>query len=430
MSSSSGSTEHADYKYKIINNRFIVISEIGSGSYGCVWLTYDIVVKKYFAIKIHPCEYIKHGKRETLVNEIVKNKCPYFVEQMTTFDCVIDDDECYCCVMELMSYSMYEICQKYKPYKKGLPYNFVVKVIYQTLVCLNNMHKKRIIHADVKPENILLEGIRDEERCIIDKIGVINTKKATATKILEFIKNALGDNNESDEDSDDDNDDNHDNNDTNDNNDEITSDTYSDATISISTDEGSDSDDDDTVSTHEPKIENSCIKLTDMGLCVFPDQHIRRKHIQTCYYRSPEILLDVGYDEKSDIWATGCTMYELLINKIMFDADRWINDYTNKHHLYLIIEKLGFPPLNMIEASPKKDLFFTCDMKKIRGYNEIAFSPLHNEIHLISRYKNITEEDERDLVDVMHKMLQYNASDRPSAEELLNHNIFRSCKTH
>lgn len=44
--------------------------------------------------------------------------------------------------------------------------------------------------------------------------------------------------------------------------------------------------------------------------------------IGTPYYMSPEIFKNHPYNDKSDVWALGCLLYELLTLKHAFDAQR------------------------------------------------------------------------------------------------------------
>ncbi len=41
----------------------------------------------------------------------------------------------------------------------------------------------------------------------------------------------------------------------------------------------------------------------------------------TCEYKAPEVIVEQGFDEKSDIWSLGCCFYELLCDSYLFDFD-------------------------------------------------------------------------------------------------------------
>lgn len=40
----------------------------------------------------------------------------------------------------------------------------------------------------------------------------------------------------------------------------------------------------------------------------------------TLFYRAPEILLGIGYDERVDVWAAGITLYKLIAGYTPFEA--------------------------------------------------------------------------------------------------------------
>lgn len=68
-------------------------------------------------------------------------------------------------------------------------------------------------------------------------------------------------------------------------------------------------------------VEDGRAKLIDFGLamCHFSYMHVTTDCVQTVLYRAPELLLgDDIHDESIDIWAFGCTMYELCTGRRLF----------------------------------------------------------------------------------------------------------------
>ena len=76
---------------------------------------------------------------------------------------------------------------------------------------------------------------------------------------------------------------------------------------------------------------DGCLKFADFGLArdlikpVFDDKtgkyHLPSytKKVVTPYYRPPEVcLLEPHYDEKVDVWSTGCVFAELIIRRPLF----------------------------------------------------------------------------------------------------------------
>jgi serine/threonine protein kinase len=43
--------------------------------------------------------------------------------------------------------------------------------------------------------------------------------------------------------------------------------------------------------------------------------------IGTPYYMAPEIFLGGGYDERSDLWSLGVTVYKMVTGKTPFESE-------------------------------------------------------------------------------------------------------------
>ena len=421
-----------DWKYKVLDNRYIIIHRLGYGSYASVWLAYDVNdIDKWVAIKIHNREDYQHGLKETKIYQNINSlKSNRLMTLIRNFDYVSDkDDEIHhCCVMDLLGNSLFGLL-KIKCFNNGLPFDFIIKCIKQSLEGLNTMHKNNFIHGDVKPENILLDEISPEVTDIINKLNMqsyIKTlKKIKNPKyfetLIKYITTKL-------ETSSNNHNKHHSNNSTNTNTDTDT-DTDSDEpiTISDSSDDESNNKLNNNESNNEFNFSNKNIKLTDMGSCVGPKTR-KKKYIQTCYYKSPEILMKLGYDSKSDMWALGCTIYELLTGNILFDPDKY-NGNQNKYHLFLISQKIGMFSPNMIQNSPKRDIFFSSDMLSIKGFNTFSQSSQKNII-LSTHLKKILSDKLIDptranhLIDLIAKLLHIDQTKRLSADMALKHQLF------
>lgn len=67
---------------------------------------------------------------------------------------------------------------------------------------------------------------------------------------------------------------------------------------------------------------NKNVKLGDFGLSrvMNQDSIFAYTHVGTPYYMSPEQINDQKYNEKSDIWSTGCIIYEVAALRAPFEA--------------------------------------------------------------------------------------------------------------
>lgn len=87
------------------------------------------------------------------------------------------------------------------------------------------------------------------------------------------------------------------------------------------------------------------VKIGDLGVAkVLNQTNFARTFVGTPYYLSPEICEEKPYNEKSDVWALGCILYEMATFKHPFNA-------TNQGALILKILKGKYDPLSSRDFS-------------------------------------------------------------------------------
>jgi dual specificity tyrosine-phosphorylation-regulated kinase 2/3/4 len=95
----------------------------------------------------------------------------------------------------------------------------------------------------------------------------------------------------------------------------------------------------------------TAVKLIDFGCCCYAE-HTRFSYIQSRFYRAPEVLLGLPYDQSIDIWSLGCVLCELLTGKPLFPGQ------NEREQMKLIMGVLGIPPISMILEGSKSSRFF------------------------------------------------------------------------
>lgn len=75
-------------------------------------------------------------------------------------------------------------------------------------------------------------------------------------------------------------------------------------------------------------------------------------YIQSRFYRSPEVLLGLPYDQAIDCWSLGCILFELHTGNPIF------NGSSETDQIFKITEILGMPPDDMLEGGRRTSRHF------------------------------------------------------------------------
>jgi len=168
---------------------------------------------------------------------------------------------------------------------------------------------------------------------------------------------------------------------------------------------------------------NPGIKLIDFGNATYDDDHHSRI-INTRQYRAPEVILQLGWNESSDLWSMGCIAMETYTGELLFRT------HANLEHLALmerIIERL---PQYMLDAagSDAKNEFLELtsngerwDLRREELANDAAASKkLANTVALLAH----VSPEHRLLAECAARMLRPEPGQRPAAGEMLRHPFF------
>ena len=421
-------------------------------------MCYSTHHKMLMAIKIFKKTERKSGLKEI---ETYRNFEKMGVENIIKLHDSFDNYGNTCIVFDLMVGSLYDVMKKARitdhqtDLQTGMPLDLVIQILHQILTCLSLFHNNGVIHGDVKPENILINGRTVKYLKLVENLQTKTSIKRIVETIKNFcdrekkLKRAIDPNYKSSEDSDygseseyetdSEYEEDSEEDDTNQHPERETSGMSDDADpISISeTDRENDSDEYDDLDdlsfsdltsnsivdsesfdnieiqmknhkncdnnkeamidliTHLDKKDrkgqkggvesfgpleserleeselqrkkididakyfiDSDVRLSDLGSCVIVDSDKKPRTIQTKYYRAPEVLLGCNYSTPTDIWALGCTAYELLTGEIMFNPDPYEADHK-RTILQLIYTQIGEVPGHILAESPLLDVFFT-----------------------------------------------------------------------
>jgi serine/threonine-protein kinase SRPK3 len=219
---------------------------------------------------------------------------------------------------------------------KGLPLSWVKKICVDTLKGLEHMHGRRVIHTDIKLENVLIHRhdmgeVREEGGRILDAV----TKAREQLEAAELAKRAAALN--------------------------ISPDTAANKGLpemskaqkkrmkkkqrqqvekqgvqNIHEVEHEMIRPEDKVEIPPPPLrqkdkfdsldhERLVCTIADFGNACWTHEHFTEE-IQTRQYRAPEVLIGQEYDETTDLWSFACMAFELLTGDFLFDPksnDHW-----------------------------------------------------------------------------------------------------------
>ena len=257
---------------------------LGKGSFGTVYLGTDVFKDKYVSLKKIPPEIMNDPQKiEALSNEILISAGVDNENLVKILDLTEINNE---------KYLVYEFCnggdlRRYLRFLKAFDERAIQYIMSQVLNGLSELHAKKIIHHDIKPENVLVElipfDIKDknnlEERKnfekIVDEILQLTDKKKNQNQSNNSNSNV--------------------------------SNSPINKEFVLKT------------------LLRSKIKVSDFGLSKFKEENNQKNLSGSPLYMDPTLFepnVDIKTieNEKVDIWAVGIFAYELFTGKRPFNS--------------------------------------------------------------------------------------------------------------
>lgn len=147
------------------------------------------------------------------------------------------------------------------------------------------------------------------------------------------------------------------------------------------------------------------VKLVDFGSTRSADTRgPYTEYVSTRWYRAPECILTSGsYGPAVDVWAVGCMLYELLMNRPLFPGKQEIDQINRIHAI------LGSPSREVVK------------MFKHNPNTQIEYLfPLRRKQNL----RNFLPGVSGGTVDLIENLLIYNPLDRITVDQALEHPVF------
>jgi len=356
---------HFDWKKgMVLYSRYLVTRLLGDGTFGRVLQVKDQKKDRQLAVKVirNVEKYIRNAKREAEILKDIRQadsvKAAGCVRMHDIFWHQMEGgDRFFCIAFEVLGASLYDLLKHNR--FRGLWVQDIQSIARQCLEALAFLHDElNLSHTDLKLENVLF------------------TSPAPHVP-AEFHREAL----------------------------------YQ------QMHRGSHS----AKSSHQyMRPASSKVKLIDFGNATYELEH-HSSIINTRQYRAPEVILAMGWNERSDLWSMGCILMELYTGELLFRT------HESLEHLALVERTVDRFPSAMLrkssQARQEQFLHQEQDGEQWRLYWPEKASSTSSEKHVrVQRpLHSLVQETHRPLADFVASLLILEPSRRPSASAALVH---------
>merc|ERR1719382_610804 len=157
-------------------------------------------------------------------------------------------------------------------------------------------------------------------------------------------------------------------------------------------------------------------KVADLGNACWVERHFS-DDIQTRQYRSPETIINAGYDTSADMWSLACMIFELVTGDYMFDPKASEEYPRDEDHLALFVELLGPMPAKLICRGRRSTTYFN-RRGELRHIKSLRYWGLGD---VLQQKYHMHPIEARNLASFLLPMLRLQPEERTSAKSALEH---------
>lgn len=174
---------------------------------------------------------------------------------------------------------------------------------------------------------------------------------------------------------------------------------------------------------------NKKIKIIDFGSAMYDLDTKKNFYIQSRYYRAPEIIYELEYTTKIDIWSIGCIIYEILFQIPLFYGKNMIE------MAYLFTTVIGIPDSFIPYLTSKKFEKYFQRSSTIHSYQRRPYKKKYHRVNgngltfLLNSYLDsitCTKKEREMFIDFIKSIITYDYTKRLTAESLLKKDLFTS----
>lgn len=448
-----------DYLGQIVNEQYILIKYIGRGTFSRIWLVHDLILDKYLIFKI----YFDNNddsefklELETLQKLKAETQCEYNINYngFLIHKFLNETSSCKILILPYLGMALSDLIDE----TGSISIKESKYIIKQILYGLKELHQRSILHTDLKMDNILSNHYFDKNEEFTDWFSSLNitsqyksfldfhtpdddimgqydknkrkkikkkVKKKAITDLTSYVKKQLNNydtkilgldeidlNNNSSNDKIVEN-----NNSIIDLNDNI-SDNITDNLEIESINLNSQVNQNNKEVNNDNSICNFKFTLTDYSNATSINDIDFDTYYQIRAYRSPEDILGFEYSYKSELWAVGCILWDILTDEYLFEPELKGDSLSRDRKQLALMEKyLGRIPKDLsLDCERSYELFEQSG--RIKKNRKVEKEPL--EMKLFSSRPKLTEEEISSTCHFLRKIWTYDTKLRPNLEELLD----------
>lgn len=416
--------ELSNYIGKFLNDEYIIIDYLDCGTFSKVWLVYNWEKGNVYVAKMFNDKSIEEYKNELMM---LKQYTSYDIESSTNityvdnFETNINKELVYVIILPYLGKSLHDYISDKEENDINLTYQDIRIIMKKIVYSLSKLHELNILHTDLKMDNLLTnvyenypglneflekldiptiyykylkcntpEDITDKNK---NRRKIIKRKIKTRTQnqITEFLNNKLKNYFESI------NNNNINNDSSNKLNDELNIEVI-----------------DESVSKLETDFK---LVLTDLSNATIEKDILDEEFYQIRAYRSAENILGIKYNKRSESWAIGCILWEILTGEKIFEPN--LNQPSinrDREQLSIMETYLGKINKDITMECPRSYELYENTGKLIKN-KKIKRMELNE--HLASIRDDLPEEEINQICTFLKKTWYYNHLKRLTAEELL-----------
>jgi len=394
--------DNLELQGQILKN-YNIICELGRGSFSIVWLAYDISTANFIALKVqNPSEY-KDGLQEAKFVQRLPKQPNIFNNILDHFTEIVNNKKYLCSTWNLHCSNIDSLIRKSNV---NISYDNVKRIMKDLIEAVYILHSKfKVFHGDIKSDNILVKGVNNRDKFIIDSYlqenfseKYSNEKKQfwlNKGKTIETIDKMKKEDkllirkmvHQS-----------------------IVTKILENLTL-------------DNKSIDEKYSNDIKISLADFGtFCDCSEGDYYDTPFGTRYYQAPEIILMGKCTYPVDIWALGCTFYELLSGSLLFDPIKDSKGSRDYYHLTLINDTCGNFSQNFLKKTRYYQKHFDKN-GKLNKYKEPAENRLERKLRDLQF--NLDANELANVKRILTSMLCIEPSKRATIHELYKDNFFK-----